>query len=201
MAWILFKAEIAHIWADDGKSLWKPGKPMYRRPRGHFFNQQVIRPMMDILDNNRDEYVIHLGNSFWCPECDVGWDATKWEYSSSFCWSCGQGVLRIAFDYSWTAAFIPPRPGPAISAYQSLGEEIANATQRAIERVTASMDRVTIHMSYYASVIDVEEITQEPEIPVPDEPAIPERRRFRDTREMPAWARFNEILTERRRSR
>jgi hypothetical protein len=69
---------------------WMPGDPLWERPRGMFYQEQVSRPMVDLLHDDHELYADGDPVGVWVPErwcdpCAVGWSGREG------CWVCGAG--------------------------------------------------------------------------------------------------------------
>lgn len=68
-------------------SEWQPGDPLYQQPDGTLPQDQVVRPMFELLRDPvpRSEALLH-DYFARCRDCDVWWHRT----SAAACWICGR---------------------------------------------------------------------------------------------------------------
>lgn len=112
-----------------GDADWLPGDPIHDAPRGCLFDEQTIRPMLDLFDD--DELALWAPR---CEPCNVSWTGPD------PCWVCGtervdtDSLIGLIFDR-------PFNPFPVADMARTF-EETGRAAARALQEFAAQLDRV-----------------------------------------------------------
>lgn len=89
--WQLFKAEQERVLYGPSNVGWKPGIPIWTRPRGEGFGEQHTRRMFDLIPINRfhsTPFQIYMIDER-CVDCEVSW------MGPDPCWICGKEAYSL----------------------------------------------------------------------------------------------------------